>query len=429
VSNYHDLQYALSNWFSSALCYLASTEPPLRTKRSLTVDEYGNLQARVGGGYEPYIWLWVQQQRIPLVRLLETHSLERAVLDFWMTFHKPEDNGEIAPWNQAGDFDFFGRFVAPLLCEYLYACQLQQPSRESIESMTNQISEYLRQPVMHFTPSTVMLEGVFSDTDFELEPGVSFRATDALEQKRYYFGEDPNMPDSDMSPSHFHRGFAPNHVLSISVDHFPKATEIAETFVLACRLLGIETAGYKYIDQRPNNPVRMSGYSQAGPLYSESMSGNPQELKEEHRVTLIKYWQRYRHIYGDKELRIVLTRYSRSFGRPSFEDQIVDLCVALESVFAAESASGEISYRVSLRASRLLVKDPASREKIFSEIKSAYSLRSKVVHGSSDMKPKDWEKLISSISYARDIVRQVLLKMAEEGWRPDYPKMDFADTH
>lgn len=37
------------------------------------------MHARVGGGYEPYIWLWTEQQKVALTNLKETSCVGEAV--------------------------------------------------------------------------------------------------------------------------------------------------------------------------------------------------------------------------------------------------------------------------------------------------------------------------------------------------------------
>jgi hypothetical protein len=267
--------------------------------------------------------------------------------------------------------------------------------------MVEHIKDRINRPVLYFTPSTVVMDNVASEEDFVLEADVVFRATTSLEKRRIYFGEDPTMPDSDTFNSHFSTGYAPSHVLEIPLEKFPEAKNIAESFVFACRLLGLDRAGYRYIRQEPSNPLRRTARSQVGPLNGGPLGGDEQEITEEIRVSLVSFWSDYRRVYDRKDYWIMVSRYLRSFSRPTFEDQIVDLWVALESMFSAKDEKSEIIYRLSLRIARLLCEDPDGRQTIAKRLKASYNARSTFVHGGHPTSQKEWEKLIPAIDNLR----------------------------
>ncbi len=321
----------------------------------------------------------------------------------------------------------YSEILAPLLQEHLYVDQLRPPTEASVSAMVEHIQDYFHRPILRFTPSIVVLDSIASEEVFELEEGVVFRATSPLERRRFYFGEDPTMPEADRFSSHFATGYAPRHVLEISLDKLPEATEIAESFVFACRLLGLDKAGYRYIRQEPANPLRRTARSQAGPLHGGASGGSEQEITEEIRESLVNHWLDYRRVYGQQNYWIIVSRYLQSFSRPSFDDRIIDLWVALESVFSTKNEKSEIIYRLSLRISRLLYKALEDRQAMAKRLKASYNTRSTFVHGSRPTSNKDWNKLIPAIDDLRDVVSLVLRKMVEENWRPDYPMMDFRD--
>jgi hypothetical protein len=81
-------------------------------------------------------------------------------------------------------------------------------------------------------------------------------------------------------------------------------------------------------------------------------------------------------------LRITLSRFNSSMGRSAYDDRIIDLCIALESVFQAQT---EISFQFALYNALLSENDPQKRLTIFKLLKKLYSHRSNVVHGNKDL--------------------------------------------
>lgn len=424
-----DLQPVLQQWFNAALPFLSHTQPPLRNKRSLTRDDFGNMQARVGGGYEIDTWNWIEQNSKPLARLPETDIVRSVLLALAPAVFPRNAEGTISH-DMLSDHEYvYSRFLCPLLREHVFTEGQKPPSSASLADMSMKIMDFMRRPIMLFTPSLVMLDGLQSSLPLMLEDGVELRATTALEKRQIYFGEDAHIPIFDGLLSGGERGFAPNYVLEITEDHFQHATAIDEAFVFACRLLGFPSIGYRYIEQKSDNPIRQSGYSRVGPTYGGRASFDEVQLDQDFCDALCAHWKRFCSLHDDRDWHIAVSRYGQSYSRPSFEDQIVDLCVALEAIFAQESKEGEISFRIALRASRLLKTDPDDRLEMFRLIKRAYNDRSVVVHGNAITKNKDWNRIIESIPALRDILGQVLLRAALDDWSPEYPRMDFIDTH
>jgi hypothetical protein len=65
--------------------------------------------------------------------------------------------------------------------------------------------------------------------------------------------------------------------------------------------------------------------------------------------------------------------------------RLIALAVALESLFSPDDKQ-EISFKITLAASQLLGKNPPERKKIFSDLKDFYDRRSKLMHGTYDVK-------------------------------------------
>lgn len=74
-----------------------------------------------------------------------------------------------------------------------------------------------------------------------------------------------------------------------------------------------------------------------------------------------------------------MRRFVAAWGNPSPEDVLTDLVAAIESLLVWDS--GELSYKVRVRGAALLGGDINERTIIAKDLKDAYALRSKVVHG------------------------------------------------
>ncbi len=81
-------------------------------------------------------------------------------------------------------------------------------------------------------------------------------------------------------------------------------------------------------------------------------------------------------------LAVALRRWSSGINKGENEDRLIDMWIALESLFAPDGGS-EISYRISLRIAAFLGSTPDERKDVFDIIRHSYAWRSAVVHGST----------------------------------------------
>jgi hypothetical protein len=81
-------------------------------------------------------------------------------------------------------------------------------------------------------------------------------------------------------------------------------------------------------------------------------------------------------------LRITVSRFNSSIGRSALDDKLIDLCIALESVFQSQT---EISFQFALYNTLLSETDEQRRISIFKTLKKLYNQRSNIVHGNKDL--------------------------------------------
>lgn len=97
----------------------------------------------------------------------------------------------------------------------------------------------------------------------------------------------------------------------------------------------------------------------------------------------VNFWKTFNSdtVSKFKFISIASKRFSYAHERKAWEDKIIDLLIAAEAIFLSGS-EGELSFQLALRASLLLGKDFQTRKTVFEDMKLAYKLRSKIVHGS-----------------------------------------------
>lgn len=93
-------------------------------------------------------------------------------------------------------------------------------------------------------------------------------------------------------------------------------------------------------------------------------------------------------IRSDAALEIAVSRYNKALGRSFFQDKIIDLCICLEALCPA---STEIAFQFALYNAWMISASPDGRVDAFNNLKTLYSLRSRLVHGNElKQKNQDW---------------------------------------
>jgi hypothetical protein len=94
------------------------------------------------------------------------------------------------------------------------------------------------------------------------------------------------------------------------------------------------------------------------------------------------FWADFQRQYPKEHKRVDLAirRFNLAYERLMFEDRLIDYAIGLESLLLRAEEQQELGFRLALRGSRLLGNDPKARSEIFSRLRSAYSVRSEIVH-------------------------------------------------
>lgn len=128
----------------------------------------------------------------------------------------------------------------------------------------------------------------------------------------------------------------------------------------------------------------------------------------------------------EDRLHIAISRWMNSKRWASVEDQLVDVRIALEALYA-QDASGEVSLRVALRGAWHLGADVDGRQEHFGLLRDLYGRASKVAHAKR-LKPKPRERDNQSLlADARAACRDGILKILDEG-EPDWTTLWLGGT-
>ena len=103
---------------------------------------------------------------------------------------------------------------------------------------------------------------------------------------------------------------------------------------------------------------------------------------------------------------------------PDDPEKLIEYAIALESLFLDDSdGRTELSYRLALRAARLLEKDLESRRSCFQTIRDLYKFRSRLAHGGSleELKPNEQRQLDSVLLRCPSIVSKSIRALLERG--------------
>ncbi|USG68068.1 HEPN domain-containing protein [Brevibacillus ruminantium] len=131
-----------------------------------------------------------------------------------------------------------------------------------------------------------------------------------------------------------------------------------------------------------------------------------------------------KYLFGEEEQRIfmalmeegrtlpslALRRYSLSLEKKRLEDQLLDLWISLESLFAPDGKKGEITYKLRFRMAYYFGETPEKREQIADFVRQSYNHRSEIVHSGKEL----GKALSNEVMLLRQMARAVILNTAME---------------
>ena len=98
----------------------------------------------------------------------------------------------------------------------------------------------------------------------------------------------------------------------------------------------------------------------------------------------VKFWNKYNSYDFNKNrsVDIAIRRFNYAYEKELTEDKLIDYIIILEALFINNNDNTELNYKLALRTALFIGSENEERKQIRKDIKKAYSLRSKIVHGS-----------------------------------------------
>jgi len=104
---------------------------------------------------------------------------------------------------------------------------------------------------------------------------------------------------------------------------------------------------------------------------------------------------------------LAYNRYMLSLEKEGWEDRLLDLWIALESLFVPDGKKGEIMYKLRLRIAYYFGENLEERKRISDFIKRSYNHRSEIVHSGKQL----GNELKEEIRLLRSLARAALINM------------------
>jgi hypothetical protein len=152
------------------------------------------------------------------------------------------------------------------------------------------------------------------------------------------------------------------------------------------------------------------------------------ELSPDERAEVVGIWQRVQS--ANKIIPFSIRRFHLAFDRHLPEDRLVDLVIAGESLLLSDTnKDGELSFRVALRAAKLIKHAKYSPQEIYRLMKTAYGVRSAVVHSGKPLSstPLPDNKDATMLSFILEVENVVRLCIKSAIGMPKYGA-EFKDT-
>ena len=175
-------------------------------------------------------------------------------------------------------------------------------------------------------------------------------------------------------------------------------------------------------------PQWMQDFGYAGAtdytMYNFSMFSSVMDvaLAEEDVANFRSLWSRYRAYEGNRlSMERAVEHLSRALARVgglALQDKILDIAIALETVYTSDART-EIAHRLSTNAAFFLGLNPDDRMATFNKVKRFYDVRSRLAHGN----PPNRDRLNDAYRDGFDAGQKTVLKLLDRGAAPDWDNL------
>ena len=233
----------------------------------------------------------------------------------------------------------------------------------------------------------------------------------------------------------FHR---PLHNISLQwepEDHFrvrlkggevPDLDALFQALSLACRrsvkpvMVWTSLLDYEVFDLSSYMGLGANGFTS---FHYGDTSDEPVQIKSSHEdaIKILYRGLTVADAESREKLRIPIDRWAKSTVEKEPLDQIIDLGIALESLYVPDGRS-EVRYRLSHHAAWHLGRDKQHRQDLSEEFRQIYDARSDIVHTGRlrGRRVKPTFNVSEFVSRAQDLCRQGITKIINAGEIPEW---------
>jgi hypothetical protein len=190
----------------------------------------------------------------------------------------------------------------------------------------------------------------------------------------------------------------------------PESGRAPHCFLLALQLLGFQPCGRGWATTYTEPVALWSG----GQGFRLPDNGETRDCHEEDIASATALGKLIpEEVFSGPRTRahVSLHRFMLGAAEEQPADALIDYMIALEALLLP--GQDELSFRLALFGAHYLGGTQEERRETFQRLKSAYALRSTLVHGAKAVKPEEIRK---SRDDARDLSQRLLSKALREGW-------------
>ncbi len=210
--------------------------------------------------------------------------------------------------------------------------------------------------------------------------------------------------------------------LTTERDGWPSSAEATNRIEAALTALRVHGAQRIAIAARwTQGPSEIKGFTRAPlswlsrdrapfpPRSSEALTVNTDRARD------LRHWiARFDRRPSDDALSFAIQRFNLGDERVNDDDRLVDVWIALESLFSKPDERDEITYRIALRLATLLGESQTQRKAMWDLAKLSYGLRSSIVHGTPPAKRKSKHEPVTKITNdTEELLRRTFRKWVE----------------
>jgi len=213
---------------------------------------------------------------------------------------------------------------------------------------------------------------------------------------------------------------APSTEFSPQFDIKSQRAAVKEEFdsvVTALRIFKAGAVGFNFLQDIPISWIPYGGVSTLGGHGKPLILGPRYHLSGEDVKEFVNFWSNFKEAKTKNFwfLDEVTRRFNFAYEKGNLEDKLIDYIICFESMLLEND--DELSYRLSLRVAVLIEENKEKRKEIFSDMRDAYKVRSRIVHGASKEKIRklvkerftDLETLISKVEeYLRHSIKTII---------------------